>query len=95
MLTSMNHHLALVRLRVPLAYVAFLADPTCSATAAADRAARVPPEGLRLDRSRWWDLFEVEDRVEAARAMCGALGWLMRDQDGDVGAEKQEDTAMT
>ena len=90
MLTCMNHHVALVRLRVPLAYVDFLADPTCSATAGGDPAvtarARVPPEGLRLDRSRWWDLLVAEDRVEAARAICGALAWLMRgSEEGGTG----------
>ena len=103
MLVCVNHHLALVRLRIPRAYVAFLADPTCSATAPAAaaaaavaatepaaRAAAVPAAGLRVTRSRWWDMFAAEDRMEAARAVCGALAWLMRETEGTGGWRPKE-----
>ena len=36
--------------------------------------------GLEVWRSRWYDLFLVEDRVEAMRLLWGVMAWLMRRQ---------------
>lgn len=46
-------------------------------------------EGVTVWRSRWWDLFSVEERVEAMGAVWGMMGWLMRDVRGE-GGERME-----
>lgn len=45
-------------------------------------------EGVTVWRSRWWDLFSIEERVEAMGAVWGMVGWLMRDV--SEGGERME-----
>ena len=35
--------------------------------------------GVDLARSKWFDMFKVEDRAEAMAAVWGVLGFMMRD----------------
>lgn len=38
-----------------------------------------------MKRSKWYDLFKPEDRVEAMRGVWGAMRWMMRDaEEGKV-----------
>ena len=43
---------------------------------------------LYVDRTRWFNLLDEEDRVEALRGMWAVLGWVMRDVPESVGAKK-------
>ena len=46
-------------------------------------------EGVTVWRSKWWDLFSAEERVEAMGAVWGMMGWLMRDV-REEGGERME-----
>lgn len=35
---------------------------------------------LKVEKTRFWDLINPKERVEAARAFCGVLSWLSRDE---------------
>jgi len=48
--------------------------PSSSSPDAASR----PRYILEMRRSRWYDLFDAEDRVEAMRGIWGVMAWLMR-----------------
>ncbi|MCJ1477866.1 hypothetical protein MMC13_006539 [Lambiella insularis] len=70
LVSSVNHHISLVRLRVHPQYLDYLAnggDPTGQ-----------PWFTLPMDRSRWFDLLVPEDRKAALRGVWGVVGWLMR-----------------
>lgn len=70
MLSSVNHHVSFLRLRVHPEYLKWLATG-------------VPPEDpewhvLDLKRTRWFDLFDQGDRVEALDGLWGLFGYMMR-----------------
>ena len=78
MVSSLNHHISLLRLRVHPAYLQYLTEGGLSE--------KLPPDAdwcsPKLQRTRWFDLFDVEDRVEAMRGIWGVLSYLMRATDG-------------
>jgi hypothetical protein len=78
LLSALNHHVSLVRARVPLRLLDELGGETETAAAAADGPAGGWGE-FRFYRSRWYDLFLVEERIEAMTAIWGMMSWLMRD----------------
>ena len=60
-----------------------------------------PPERLpkdanwckpKLERTKWFDLFDVDQRVEAFRALGGVMEYLTRK--GSVGTETSEPDAQ-
>ncbi|MCJ1416167.1 hypothetical protein MMC32_002502 [Xylographa parallela] len=70
LISSVNHHVCIVRLLVHPDYLSYLAnggDPLGQ-----------PWFKLQIDRSRWFDLLSAEDRVEAMKGIWGVLTWLMR-----------------
>ncbi|MCJ1285709.1 hypothetical protein MMC26_005050 [Xylographa opegraphella] len=72
LISSVNHHLCIVRLLIHPDYMSYLAnggDPLGQ-----------PWFKLQMERSRWYDLLSAEDRVEAMRGIWGVLTWLMRAQ---------------
>ena len=40
---------------------------------------------LEMKRSKWFDLFVVDDRVEAMRGIWAILAWQMRDMKEEKG----------
>lgn len=60
---------------------------------------------LKVRRSRWYNLLDKEDRVEAMRGVWGVIGWLMRAEGGggekgdggkgDGGVEKEKKRDLT
>lgn len=76
LVSSLNHHISLVHLRVHSQYIEHLNATT-------------PPSGvipalqpswiLDVRRSRWFDFLNKEDRVQAMRGVWGAMSYLMRD----------------
>ena len=80
MVSSLNHHISVLKLRVHRLYLAHLADGSLP-----------PPQedpsdptwfSPSLHRTRWFDLFDAEDRKEAMRGLWGVVAYLMRADDG-------------
>jgi hypothetical protein len=74
LLSCLNHHVSIVRVQVPMG----LLDELEGAEPPAD----VPAMGCVMWRSRWYDLFSVEDRVQAMSGIWGMMGYLMRAEGG-------------
>ncbi|KAL5116996.1 hypothetical protein ACEQ8H_005082 [Pleosporales sp. CAS-2024a] len=74
MVSSLNHHISVLRLRVHPLYLDFLTNGVLPAQA--------PPESdwcsPKLQRTRWFDLFNLDDRTEAMRGIWGVMSYLMR-----------------
>jgi hypothetical protein len=76
MLSSLNHHLRILKFQVHSAYLEYLRSGSLpSAEAPSDWSAPV------IQRSRWYDLFSVEDRKEALRGVWGVMGYMAREID--------------
>jgi hypothetical protein len=89
LVSSVFHHVALVRLDVHKSMLNHLErlDPSEQVAAGC--------WGLKVLRTRWYDLFESADRVEAMRVIWGAFGWMMRDTDAErAQREARENTPM-
>jgi len=44
-------------------------------------------EGLPMWRSKWYDMFLVQDRIDAMRCIWGMMAYLMRKVDSGNGQE--------
>ncbi|KAL9009710.1 MAG: hypothetical protein Q9173_005284 [Seirophora scorigena] len=73
LLSALNHHVSLVRVRVDDGYLS-------SVTRGPEPAGRERC-GLQVERSPWYDLFVPQQRALAMRGVWGAVGWLMRRTD--------------
>lgn len=89
MVSSLNHHLAIVKLTVHEAYVDFFTSGFSPDPIPADIEWCRP----RLQRTKWHDLFDVKDRVEAFRGLWGIMAYLTRDTSISEGV-KNEDAIM-
>ncbi|KAG9190163.1 hypothetical protein G6011_08251 [Alternaria panax] len=82
MISSLNHHISLVKLRINPAYLEYITEGKLPDEAPSDSDWCSP----KLQRTRWFDLFNVDDRTEAMRGIWGVMSYLMRadknDQDG-------------
>ena len=78
MVSSVCHHIAVLRLRVHPKYLVWLADGASQALEQGSDNRPLPWQVLRLQRTRWYDLFRAEDRMEAMEGLWGIIGWLMR-----------------
>lgn len=74
MISSLNHHISLLRLHVHPAYMRYITEGKLPDEAPADPSWCSP----KLQRTRWYDLFSAEDRAEAMRAVWGTMAYLMR-----------------
>lgn len=75
MVSSLNHHLSILKLTVHDAYTEYIRT---------EEFPDPPPEDLnwcspKLQRTQWYDLFDMEQRVEAYRALWGVMAYLTRD----------------
>ncbi|KAL8930798.1 MAG: hypothetical protein Q9208_000339 [Pyrenodesmia sp. 3 TL-2023] len=80
LLSSLNHHISLLSLHVDDRYLDFITHG--SATHPGFDPSRQEWWILEVKRSRWYDLFKAEDRAEAMRGIWGAMGWMMRKEEG-------------
>lgn len=70
-ISSLYHHISILRVRVPDTLLAVLAG-------------EIPDPGLQARgrvgvwRTRWFDLFVAEDRVDAMKALWGVMAYAMR-----------------
>ena len=81
--SSVFHHISLLRVRVPERLLGVLGGETQQMT---EGSSKTVPEwgGLEMWRSQWFDLFLVEDRLEALRLIWGMTAWTMRDDENDT-----------
>ena len=75
MVSSLNHHISILKLTVHGAYVDYLTSATVPHPPPEDSEWSVP----KLQRTQWFDLFDVEQRVEAFRGLWGVMAYLTRD----------------
>ncbi|KAF2134589.1 hypothetical protein P153DRAFT_278828 [Dothidotthia symphoricarpi CBS 119687] len=77
MVSSLNHHISVLKLRVHPLYLQFLTEGHLPEDTPPDADWCSP----KLQRTRWYDLFDVDDRTEAMRGIWGVLSYLMRAQE--------------
>lgn len=77
-MSSLNHHISVLKLRVHSAYLHYL--QTSELPDGVDQSWSNPT----IYRSKWFDLFDVDDRLEALRLVWGIMGYLAR---SDVSTE--------
>lgn len=76
-ISALFHHISIVRVRVPDRLLAVLDGE--------------PDDGLQswgkleVRRSKWFDLFKVEDRLAAMQLLWSMMAYLMRAESGDGG----------
>ncbi|KAF2799460.1 hypothetical protein K505DRAFT_404623 [Melanomma pulvis-pyrius CBS 109.77] len=83
MVSSLNHHISILKLRVHPLYVRYLTEGILPEGTPSDPDWCSP----KLQRTRWFDLFNIEDRTESMRGIWGIMSYLMRSQErvkGDV-----------
>lgn len=76
MVSSLNHHISVLKLRVHPDYLRFLAEGTFP-----QDPADLDWCSPKLQRTRWFDLFDIDDRTEAMRGIWGIMNYLMRGQE--------------
>ncbi|KAH7369883.1 hypothetical protein BKA65DRAFT_487211 [Rhexocercosporidium sp. MPI-PUGE-AT-0058] len=79
LMSALNHHVCVVRARVSRALLSVL-----------EGGAEEEWERLVVWRSRWWDLYLKEERVEAMGCVWGVMAWLMRKVEVEVEGEGEE-----
>lgn len=86
LLSSLNHHVSIIRVRVPIS----LLDELEGAKMTAEEGER---EKCIMWRSKWFDMFLAADRVEAMTYIWGMMAYMMRKVDGDgrAGTEAGKD----
>ncbi|KAH8727800.1 hypothetical protein GQ44DRAFT_703000 [Phaeosphaeriaceae sp. PMI808] len=84
MVSSLNHHISVLRLRVHPLYLDYLTEGVLPEGSPSDPNWCCP----QLQRTRWFNLFEVDDRTEAMRGIWGIMSHMMRRE------ERPEDTKM-
>ncbi|RYP32668.1 hypothetical protein DL767_005070 [Monosporascus sp. MG133] len=86
--SSLFHHFCILRVRVPDRLLEVLGGGADAEDGKGEEKKKTRSWGeLQVWRSRWFDLFLVEDRLEAMRQLWGVMAWLMRKEDEPKGAE--------
>ncbi|KAI0534995.1 hypothetical protein GGR58DRAFT_515691 [Xylaria digitata] len=83
--SSLFHHLCVLRVRVPDRFLSVL-DGVVDDAAEEEQEDDKGRDGhswgrLEIWRSKWFDLFVVEERIEAMRLLWGMMAWAMRRTD--------------
>lgn len=94
LISSINHHVSILRLKVHKSYISFIetgeapsqTQPTSSDNDSDTKLESPPWFVLELRRSKWYDIFSADDRVEVMRGIWGIMAWLMR---GHVPEDKE------
>lgn len=76
MVSSINHHIAILHLRIHKRYLDVLSTGESSFPTDSD------PDQLwhvlKLQRTRWYDLLDAEDRVEALKGVWSLFHYQLR-----------------
>lgn len=86
MVSSLNHHISLLKFHVHSDYLEYITHGRIPENPPSDPDWCSP----QLQRTRWFDLFSVEDRTEAMRGLWGIMSYLLRARGGG-----QEDIVMS
>ncbi|KAF3045159.1 hypothetical protein E8E12_010161 [Didymella heteroderae] len=78
MVSSLNHHVSLLKLHVHPAYLDYITHGKLPDNQPSDPNWCSP----KLERTRWFDLFNVDDRTEAMRGLWGVMSYLLRAKEG-------------
>jgi len=70
MVSCVNHHISVLRLRVHEKYLDYILK--------GGNSIGEPWFELPMERSRWFDLFNPTDRTEAFIAIWGVMSYMMR-----------------
>jgi hypothetical protein len=88
LVSSMNHHISVLRMRVSDRYLAWLQGESGGSDeedeSASSNGGLQPQEKssrLQLWRTKWYDMFNPEERLEAQRGVWQVMGWLMKQED--------------
>ena len=87
LVSSLNHHISVLRMRVSDRYLAWLqggGGREESASSEESFQAQANSGMLQLWRTKWYDLFIPEERLEAQKGVWNVMGWLMK-QEGQEG----------
>ncbi|KAI0157080.1 hypothetical protein GGR52DRAFT_565190 [Hypoxylon sp. FL1284] len=97
-LSSLFHHLCVLRVRVPDRLLDVLAGGPEGGDEEEGKDGQKEKkrswDKLEIWRSPWFDLFLVEDRLEAFRLLWGVMSWVMRKDEEGAGAAGGGDVAM-
>lgn len=77
MVSSINHHIAIVHLRVHRRYLDILTSGS-STFPEESHDSDQPWYVLNLQRTRWYDLFDANDRVEGLKAVWSLFHYQSR-----------------
>lgn len=77
MVSSLNHHISILKMRIHPSYLQYLTEGTLPTQHPSDPLWASP----KLQRTRWFDFFSVDDRAEAMRGLWGIMAYLMRMQE--------------
>ena len=81
LVSSMNHHISVLRMRVSDRYLAWLQGESGEEEPALCRESLQSQEKsgrLQLWRTKWYDMFNPEERLEAQRGVWQVMGWLTK-----------------
>lgn len=82
--SCVNHHAALMRMDISKRYLHWLETGEAEPKDVSDE------DVLKVQRSRWFDLFDVEQRKEFLVGVWGVMSWLCRDEVPRAEMEKME-----
>lgn len=77
MLSSINHHIAILHLRVHRRYLEVMTTGQSDFPPESDTPEQAWHE-LRLRRTRWYDLLNGEDRVEVFKGIWSIFHYMLR-----------------
>jgi len=90
--SALFHHISILRVRVPDRLLAVL-DGAPDGEGLA-RGTRKSWGRLEMRRSKWFDLFKVDERLEAMRLVWSMMAYLMRAQAVTEAVEREGDGDM-
>lgn len=74
MVSSLNHHISILKMTAHVAYIEYVRKETLPTPLPDDDDWCRP----KLQRTRWYNLLDADDRVEALTALWGIAEYLFR-----------------
>lgn len=97
-ISSLFHHIAILRVRVPDRLLAVLdggPDEDADDDTTARGGQRTTRRKLEVYRTRWYDFFVAEDRVEAMKTIWAVMAYAMRENPNPAAREGTTTTATS
>ncbi|KAK5168981.1 uncharacterized protein LTR77_006290 [Saxophila tyrrhenica] len=91
LVSSINHHISIVKLTVHSAYLDYLDAPTLPCPLPEDPGWCRP----NLQRSKWYDLFSKDDRLELFRGLWSIMSYLTRETGPEVQSKSKSDVPVS